>query len=457
MAVIDLRGSIEGPLARIGGGIGQIITAIKGPDATARKAFFKNIQDDPDLLNNFSKIARNNPGVLQQMFPFLRDEDVTSFMSVLPTLEDLREDIERPGLTPEAEPGGELPPEVASAISEFARARTVGTTPTGLALEPKRVAAAEAIPQADVTAGLRREVTGLTPGGKAQDDFRLAVFNGATEAIGELGLDEKKAATLRSALPAAFFDEDAKLAHTRRLEIANLQITAQTIDRANERLDAFRMGVASRWVNKTNVGLPETWQLFLYSKEANDRAKLLQSRAAAPESESDISLLEVADAFARAKDADKIIEQAAASRQIPILIERIERRDRDGNYLLERSVRVALVEQLNFVYMEASALSEGRLPFRKAEIPAAGRFFGKNKALVVLDESGQEVEQSPGRLEELREQETELNFESVDASKLPEKTRNNLIAIMNGQGTFEELQAFDPVSAQLILDARRNR
>ncbi|KKL09665.1 hypothetical protein LCGC14_2563600, partial [marine sediment metagenome] len=429
---------------------------------------------------NFGGIARDNPGVLQQMFPFLKDEDIKGFRDVLPTIEQLQEKIERPGLTPEAA-GGELPPEVASALSEFARAKTVGAKPAEVALEPKRVVAAGEIPQEDVTAGLRREVTGLTPGGEAQDAFRLEVFNSATEAINELGLDEKKAATLRSALPAAFFDEDARLAHQRRLEITNLQITAQTIDRANERLDAFRMGVASRWVNKTNVGLPETWQLFLYSKDANDRAKLLQSRAAVPENESDISLLEVADAFTRAKDADKIIEQAAASRQIPILIERIEKRDRDGKYLLERSVRVALVEQLNFTYMEASALSEGRLPFRKAEIPSPNEFpftsirtgFGKNKALKILDEGGQEIEQSPERLQELREEEEagarresvesreegvgQLNFETVDASQLSPITRRNLIRIMNGEGTFEELQAFDPAGAQTILDARRGR
>ena len=480
MAVIDLRGSIEGPLSRLGASIGQIITAIKGPDAADRKAFFKRIQDDPDLLDNFGGIARNNPGVLQQMFPFLKDEDITGFRSVLPTLDELREDIERPGLTPEAA-GGELPPEIAATLSEFARAGAVGAKPAEVALEPKRVKAAEAIPQEEVTAGLRREVTGLTPGGKAQDDFRLEVFNSATTAIDELGLDEKNAATLRSALPAVFFDADAKSAHARRLEIANLQITAQTIDRANERLDAFRMGVAARWVNKTNVGLPETWQLFLYSKDANDRAKLLQSRAVAPENESDISLLEVADAFVRAKDADKIIEQAAASRQIPILIERIEKKDRNGNYALERSVRVALVEQLNFTYMEASALSDGRLPFRKAEIPSPNEFpftsirtgFGKNKALKILDEGGQEIEQSPERLQELREEEEagarresvesreegvgQLNFETVDASQLSPITRRNLIRIMNGEGTFEELQAFDPAGAQMILDARRGR
>ncbi|KKK84890.1 hypothetical protein LCGC14_2778810, partial [marine sediment metagenome] len=159
MAVIDLRGSIEGPLARIGGGIGQIITAIKGPDAADRKAFFKNIQDDPDLLNNFGSIARNNPGVLQQMFPFLKDEDIISFRGVLPTLGELKEDILRPALTPE-KAGGELPPEIAAAMGEFARAGEVGATPTQLELREKRGVAAEAIPQEAVTAGLRREVTG---------------------------------------------------------------------------------------------------------------------------------------------------------------------------------------------------------------------------------------------------------------------------------------------------------
>ena len=452
MAVIDLRGEVLRNLALLGKSVGSIIGDIKGPDAADRRAFLGRVLGDPELLEEFGSIARNSPRALPK---FLKDEDIEVLRSTLPSLEELQENIERPGLTPESV-GGDLPPEVAEVIGEFARARTVGAKPSEIALEPKRVIAAEAIPQEAVTAGLRREVTGLTPGGESQDKFRLNVFNSATEAISELGLDERKAVTLRSALPAAFFDEDAKLAHARRLEITNLQITAQNIDRANERLDVFQRGVAARWVNKTNVGLPETWQLFLYSKDANDRAKLLQSRAVAPEDESDISLLEVADAFTRAKDADKIIEQAAASRQIPLLIERIERRDRDGNFFLERSVRAALVEQLNFAYMEASALSEGRLPFRRAEIPAAGRFFGKNKALVILDESGQEVEQSPERLEELREQATELNFETVDVSQLSQESRNNLIKIMEG-ASLEELQRQAPRSAQEILDARRNR
>ena len=51
----------------------------------------------------------------------------------------------------------------------------------------------------------------------------------------------------------------------------------------------------------------------------------------------------------------------------------------------------------------------------------------------------------------------ELNFETVDASQLSPITRRNLIRIMNGEGSFEELQAFDPAGAQMILDARRNK
>ncbi|KKK52328.1 hypothetical protein LCGC14_3106010, partial [marine sediment metagenome] len=233
MAVIDLRGSIEGPLSRLGASIGQIITAIKGPDAADRKAFFKRIQDDPDLLDNFGGIARNNPGVLQQMFPFLKDEDITGFRSVLPTLDELREDIERPGLTPEAA-GGELPPEIAATLSEFARAGAVGAKPAEVALEPKRVAAAEAIPQEEVTAGLRREVTGLTPGQTAQDTLTADLFKTAQGIIDELPVEEKEKIALRAAIPSALLEGDRIQAHKERIELAQMRIDAQTIDRANE-------------------------------------------------------------------------------------------------------------------------------------------------------------------------------------------------------------------------------
>lgn len=452
MAVIDLRGpgSIPDSIRRLGGAVASVVSSVKFPNKEERKEFNEALRNNPALGERLAALDKRSPGFLDTNFGFLSEEVRESIRAIKPSAVQSAEAVTTEGFE-------NLPEDVRKTLGQFGVTGVFGTTPSGAVLEPKRVEAARALPQEAVTAGLERDVRDLTPGGKAQDDFRLEVFNSATEAIGELGLDEKKAATLRSALPAAFFDEDSKLAHTRRLEIANLQIDAQNIDRANERLDSFQRGVAARWVNKTNVGLPETWQLFLYSKDANDRAKLLQSRTVSPENESDISLLEVADAFARAKDADKIIEQAAASRQIPILIERIERRDRDGKFFLERSVRVALVEQLNFTYMEASALSEGRLPFRKAEIPAAGRFFGKNKALRILDESGQEVEQSPERLEEIREQSTELNFETVDVSQLSENDRDNLISLINGEGTMEELLRDAPLSAQRILDARRNR
>ena len=67
MAVIDLRGrgSVGESIARIGAAVGKTITAIKGPDAADRKAFFKKIQDDPDLLEFFVDLL-SNPSLLQQ-------------------------------------------------------------------------------------------------------------------------------------------------------------------------------------------------------------------------------------------------------------------------------------------------------------------------------------------------------------------------------------------------------
>ena len=463
MAVIDLRGrgSVGESIARIGAAVGKTITAIKGPDAADRKAFFKKIQDDPDLLNNFGGIARDNPGVLQQMFPFLKDEDITSLRTVLPSLEQLQEDIERQGLTPEAK-GGELPPEVASALSEFARAKTVGAKPTEVALEPKRVAAAEAIPQEDVTAGLRREVTGLTPGQTAQDAFNTEIFNVAMDSFNALGLEEADAAALRDKLPATFFDADNQLAFERRKEIAQMQIDAQNLDRANERTDNFRRGVSARWTERTKVGLPETWQLFLFDRNANNRAKELAG-GAAPENESDIRLLEVAQAFSRADQVDKGVEEAAVRTQIGALITRIEKKDSEGSFNLERTVREALLNQLNGAFVELTNLTGGRIPLSIGDIKergTIGRLFGAgNQPLKVIDEAGNEVDLSvivPGAPPP-EPTATQLNFETVDASQLSPITRRNLIRIMNGEGTFEELQAFDPAGAQMILDARRGR
>ena len=49
-----------------------------------------------------------------------------------------------------------------------------------------------------------------------------------------------------------------------------------------------------------------------------------------------------------------------------------------------------------------------------------------------------------------------LNFETVDVSQLSANDRDNLIRLVNGEGTMEELLRDAPLSAQRILDARRN-
>ena len=153
MAVIDLRGDVARSLASIGQSIGGIID----PDKASRKRFQELLASNPQLAAALGRIEREAPGTLKNILPFdIPEEVISGLVAISPSLAELQEDIRRPGLTPEAA-GGELPPEVASALSEFARARTVGTTPSELALEPKRVAAAGEITQEDVTAGVRRD------------------------------------------------------------------------------------------------------------------------------------------------------------------------------------------------------------------------------------------------------------------------------------------------------------
>ncbi|KKK65613.1 hypothetical protein LCGC14_2972390, partial [marine sediment metagenome] len=351
-----------------------------------------------------------------------------------------------------------------AAMGEFARAGEVGATPTQLELREKRGLAAEAIPQREVTAGLRREVTGLTTGQAAQDAFNTEIFNVAMDSFNALGLEEADAAALRDKLPATFFDADNQEMFRQRMIIAQMQIDAASIGKARERYEAAERGVAARWTERTKVGLPETWQLFLFDRDANSRAKELASGAVVPENESDVRLLEIAQAFSRTSQVDKSVEEAAVRTRIRAIIDRIGQLDPGGKFKNERSVRQVLSEQLNSDFVELSMLTDGRVPIRIAEIPVSRAEFlpgfgPGNKSLVIKDEFGEEIDVGGEGFGEVTREEgaKELTFESVDVSQLSPITRRNLIKIMNGEGSFEELQAFDPASAQMILDARRGR
>ena len=464
MAVIDLRGERGSNIALIGKSIGKVIRSIKGPDAADRRAFLGRVLGDPELLEKFGSIARDSPTALPR---FLKDEDIEMLQSTLPTLAELQEDIERPGLTPEPA-GGTLTPETAASLGEFARAKTVGAKPSEVALEPKRVTAAGEISQEDVTAGLRRDVTGLTPGGKAQDVLVADLFKTAKDIVDELPVEEKEKIALRAAIPSALLKGDRVQAQKDRVIIAQMQIDAQTLDRANERLEASQRSIGARWTERTKTGTPETWQLFFFTQEMNDRAKGLAGGTILPQNQTDIRLMEVAQAFARADQVDKITEEAGVRTQIGILISRIEKKDSEGKFDLQRTVREALLNQLNDAFVELTNLTDGRIPLSIGDIKERGpvlSVFGEgNQPLKIIDEAGNEVDFSaelpPAPAEQPSGVQGDiglLNFETVDVSKLPEKTRSNLVAIMTGEGTFEELQAFDPTSAQLILDARRNR
>ncbi|KKK65564.1 hypothetical protein LCGC14_2972870, partial [marine sediment metagenome] len=360
----------------------------------------------------------------------------------------------------------------------------------------KRGVAAEAIPQEAVTAGLRREVTGLTPGQKSLDAFRTEIFNTALSSFDDLGLEEKEAASLRDALPSAFFDEDNQESFRQRLVLAQMQIDAQNLERANERTDSFQRGVAARWTERTKTGLPETWQLFLFSREMNDRAKGLAGGTILPQNQTDIRLMEVANAFSRADQVDKGLEEAAIKSQIAALINNISQLDSEGKFKHTRTVRQVYAEMLNDAFVEVNLLTDGRIPIRIAEIPVSKAEFlpgfgPGNKALVVRDETGTEIEigQNVERFQQKQEGEREveqqrdrdvtdfldslqqgeqveetgeiglLSPQTVDISQLSTESINNLMKLADDStGTlFQQLLQQAPRSAQEILNARRNR
>ena len=481
MAVIDLRGpgSIPDSVARLGAAAASVITSIKGPDAKNRRAFFKRIEENPELFDEFGKIARDNPGALKNMFTFLKDEDIEEFRKTLPSLQDLKDKAARPAFTP-VEKGGTLTPEIATALGEAFRAESVGLTAPELAIQPKEVIAAGKIPQEDVTAGAIRDVTGLTPGQTARDDLVADLFGTAKGIVDNLDVDEKERIALRAAIPSALTEADRIQAQKDRVIIAQMRIDAQSLDRANERTDAFQRSVAARW---TKTGTPETWQLYIFSQEMNDRARGLADESIIPQNQTDLRLMEVAQAFSRADLVDKITEEAGVRTQIGVLIGRINRKDAEGNFANERSVRLVLLEQLNNSIAELSALTDGRISLGKIDKSKLDflPFFDEGNLPLTFEDTTATVTQfGPGEIGRQRDQGVidfldsldqveqieqaeqvgeigPLNPETVDLSRLPQKTRDNLIAIMTGQGTFEELLAFDPVSAQLILDARRNR
>lgn len=465
MAVIDLRGpgSIPDSIDRLGAAAASVVTSIKGPDAKDRRAFFKRIEENPELFDEFGKIARDNPGALKGMFTFLKDEDIEQFRKTLPSLEDLKGAAVRPAFTP-AEKGGTLTPEIATALGEAARAESVGLTAPELAIQPKEVIAAGKVPQADVTAGAIRDVTGLTPGQKAKDTLTADIFNTANGIIDELEVDEKEKLALRAAIPSALFEEDRVQAQKDRIAIAQMQIDAQTLERANERTENFRRSVAARWVERTNAGTAEVWQEFLYNPDANRRARGLLDGSITAVDEGDVRLIEVATALSRESQVSKIADESAVRTQIRLLIDRIERKDSEGKFALERTVREALLLQLNGEFAELTALSEGRIPLSIGDIKergTIGRLFGEgNQPLRIIDEGGNEIQASlPSSPATPSEEPVILNFETVDVSQLSPESRNNLLKIANDSTgeLFQQLLQQAPRSAQEILNARRNR
>lgn len=444
-APIDLRGSgrdFAQALASLGAGVSNIIN----PNQERQRQLKEAILADPSLAAKLAEQERNNPGFLSDLG--IGEDFAQRIIGVPRTTEQLVGGITRPGLTP-VEEGGRLTPEISATLADIGAAGEFGVTPSEIAREPRVTRAVTETPQEAFTRGETARAAGGQPGQLAADDFRAGIFQLVQEGLDQIEPDEAKRAALRAELPSLFLEEDERLAHTRRLEIANLQIDAQNIDRARERQEAFRRNVAVRWQERTNAGTPEAWEAFVFDVDLNKRAKDLQLGTVSPDNDFDLGLLEVANAFDNARQAEKISDVAAAQRQVELLIGRIESRDPEdrGKFLLDRRVRAILTEQLNKAMIELTTISSGDRPLDQFFIPEGG-----NKPLESILPPESELSRQDNQPSADFQQ---LDFSTVDPSRLSPISRENLRKLVNGEGTLEELQRVAPNSAQEILNAVR--
>jgi hypothetical protein len=524
LPVIDLRGqgSIGESLARIGAAAANVIR----PFEEERQEFNNFLATTPGAAERLAQQERLNPGFLKNTFSFLPDEQIATIVATPVTAAQTAEQIARQGLA-------SLPKEVLRGLQAVAAAKIAGgVTPKEAVLAvPEAEAAAEIVrgdPEA-IIERVREDIVGVPLDEERLRDLRAELTQQAQDVISSLPIPEQERIALRTIAPEALFDADLLLAHTRRMEVAAVGSQTNSAEATARATLARREAEGIRLFNETNVGSPEGWTEFIYAGPSalfNGQTPLARGRFLAQQNltseqieaglldgtinQDQLAAMKLGQAMERREQGDMLADISSQGRVVKSLVDDITEVDRDGNPVLSRSVRIAMVEQLNDAYRYLNSVSGGTIPMRTAEIPegnifqrglALVPFIGPpNAPLIIRDADGKELDSADpiagaavipeeptartpeqartvlaearrirGAIEESQRQtvtvaiaegakeipDTMINFQQIDQALLTPNGISNIQTIIGGGGSFLELAEEKPAGALELLQAFR--
>lgn len=391
--------------------IGEAVGQIRDPNKEQREQFQRFLVQTPGALDTLAQNFRDNPEAVQAALPFVPPEVLAQIGETPQTSGQQLEDITTESFASMQQEQREL-----TGITRILR--EIGTNPEEFASLNERLdflnqRLKDPEGQALVQRGVERRLGGgETAAQRAQGDVAQDVAERAFARMQVLPQAQVDEAALRNQLEEYFFDEDNRLAHAQRLELAGLTgpgaAAPDALTRA--RLNAERTE-SIRQARETNVGTEAVWNTFLFDRTTgpdgrtpNERAIGLAQGTIPVTSAEDAELAAVGSAWLRQGEVRRNGEISSQLAVIERLADSIEERDSNGNLRL-RATREAFIEQLNAAFAMAHNLSktpenpEGTIPLREAFIPGT-----RNAPFRVRDPVTQEelrVDTGPGFLQRL--------------------------------------------------------
>lgn len=535
LPVIDLRGqgSIGESIAQIGAAAANIIR----PFEQEKQEFNNFLATTPGAAERLAEQERLNPGFLKSTFSFLPDDQIAQIIATPQTAAQTAEQFAREGLE-------KAPKELIAGLRALAASQAVGgpgVTPAEAVLVPSEQEAAIGIVKDEpevIAEAVREGIVGRPRGAQAMDELRAELTQSVLEVVEDLPIEEAEKLALREIAPGFFFEQDRLIEHQNRLAIAQITSAASSGEVGRRAQVARREAQGVRMFNDTNIQSPEAWTEFLYAEQSATfrgltplergrelagqnltEAQVQSGLLSGTISQDELDAMEMAQAIERRENIGKSLEIASERRVVADLINRITERDRDTNPILTRSVRLALLEQLNDAYRFLNNISGGSIPIRVGEIPPgifrnipliggpgntpliirndSGEMLDSSDPLESIDPSnlqGQDPGAAPGAepsippavqrqnleeasrlrgvIEESQRQaeapqaervsegakqipDSMINFQQIDQSLLTPNGVANVQTIIDGRGTFLEMAEENPAAALEMLKGFR--